>query len=146
LDIGCGECLLAWLLFERRKDIEKVIGIDASPEMIKRANEIWMAGLEVKQGFAEELPFLSSEFDTVVMGQVLEHVRDPLSCAVEALRVLRYGGRLIVNVPADEQGPHGNHLRAYKSLSELTQLFGVAIDWTGEGRLHRYWYAWGERK
>lgn len=145
IDIGCGECLLAKLLREKRPDVKRYVGVDASEEMIRRARVVFSDSIVTVPGFAEDLHFNSSSFDTVVLGQVLEHVKDPLSVTTEAARVLRRGGRLIVNVPADERAPHGNHLRVYHSQAEMMIPFGMAINWQGEGRLHGYWFAWGER-
>lgn len=145
IDIGCGECLLAKLLKERRPDVKHYVGIDASDEMIRRARAVFADSIVTVQGYAEDLHFNFGAFDTVVLGQVLEHVKDPLGVTMEAVRVLKKGGRIIVSVPADERAPHGNHLRVYHSQAEMMIPFGLAIDWQGEGRLHGYWFAWGER-
>jgi SAM-dependent methyltransferase len=133
IDIGCGECLLAKLLRETRPDVKRYVGIDASDEMIRRARAVFADSIVTVQGYAEDLHFNFGVFDTVVLGQVLEHVKDPLGVTMEAVRVLKGGGRLIVNVPADERKPHGNHLRVYHSQAEMMIPFGLAIN------------AWGER-
>lgn len=145
LDVGCGECLLAYLLTIRRDDIKRYVGLDPSPEMIARAVRVLGSTIEIKEGFAENLPYKAGEFDTVVLGQTLEHVRDAVETAQEAMRVLKKGGRLIVNVPAFETQPHGNHLRVFRSCADMMTLFGLGIVWSGEGRLHNFWFAWGER-
>ncbi len=80
------------------------------------------------------------------MGQVLEHVYDEGVVAHEALRVLRPGGRLIANVPADDDEPHGNHVRVYENERALMDLFGDEVTWGGWGRLRRFWHAWGEKR
>ena len=59
--------------------------------------------------------------------------------ALERQRVRR---RLIVNVPCDDQEPHGNHLHVFESLEELLSLF-PGIAWEGRGILHRFYFAWG---
>jgi len=91
------------------------------------------------------LPFEDNEFDCVVLGQLLEHVYDEKRAASEALRVLRTGGRLIVNVPADDREPHGNHVRVFHSVEEVQALFEPSIKWEGAGRLQRFYFAWGEK-
>jgi len=50
-------------------------------------------------GVGEELPFRDHAFDAVISKAVLEHVRAPLRCAEEIVRVLKPGGRLICAVP-----------------------------------------------
>lgn len=137
LDIGCAQGLLGHLLPPQFE----YVGIDASQTMVKRARALF--GLDARQAYAESLPFETGEFDTVVMGQVLEHVLDAEAAAREALRVLK--GRLIVNVPATDTEPHGNHLRVFLTPEEMMGLFKREIHWMGWGRVHHYWYAWGEK-
>jgi ubiquinone/menaquinone biosynthesis C-methylase UbiE len=143
LDVGCGQCLLGHLLRQHRPDVERYVGLDSWDEMLNEAKE--RGDFELWLGDAEELPFQEGEFDSVILGQVLEHVYDANDATMEALRVLRAGGRLIVNVPADDAEPHGNHVRVFKSVYEMQAPFRAFVQWQGEGRLHRYWFAWGEK-
>ncbi|GJE56445.1 MULTISPECIES: class I SAM-dependent methyltransferase [Methylobacterium] len=50
-------------------------------------------------GVGEALPFLDDSFDGVLSIVVLEHVRDPFTCAREIARVLKPGGTLYCCVP-----------------------------------------------
>ena len=50
-------------------------------------------------GVGECLPFKDGAFDAVISSAVLEHVRDPFTCAAEIVRVLKPGGKLFCCVP-----------------------------------------------
>jgi SAM-dependent methyltransferase len=50
-------------------------------------------------GVGERLPFEDNTFDAVLSIAVLEHVRDPFTCAKEISRVLKPGGELYCSVP-----------------------------------------------
>lgn len=140
LDVGCGQALLGHLLAQ---DGVHYVGLDSWPDMLSEAAhrgdfELWL-------GDAGKMPFGEDEFDCVVLGQVLEHVYDAEKAASEALRVLCTGGRLIVNVPADDDEPHGNHVRVFNSVDEMQALFDPRVEWEGEGRLQRFYFAWGNK-
>lgn len=50
-------------------------------------------------GVGESLPFKDNSFDAVFSIAVLEHVRDPFTCAKEISRVLKPGGDLYCSIP-----------------------------------------------
>jgi SAM-dependent methyltransferase len=56
--------------------------------------------------FAEHLPFASAQFDTAHVRSVIDHVMNPELVFLEARRVLKPGGQLIVGtyVPGGESG------------------------------------------
>src|SRR6185295_7888354 len=47
----------------------------------------------------EPLPFEDSDFDVVVAGELLEHLRDPRRVVADVRRVLRPGGTFVASVP-----------------------------------------------
>ena len=64
------------------------------------------------------LPFDNGEFDTVLMIEVLEHVREQREAVREALRVLRAGGVLVLATPhALDQSHWWNRLRYRNALT-----------------------------
>ena len=89
LDVGCGTGRLASALVERYSC--KVWGVDPEPEMIDVARTQVPAGVGLKIGRAEDLPFKDGWFERVTMTLVLQLV-DRRKAFPEALRVLGPGG------------------------------------------------------
>jgi ubiquinone/menaquinone biosynthesis C-methylase UbiE len=67
--------------------------IDRSPDMLSRAAA---KGLETVQADAQRLPFGDGSFDAAVMISMLHHVEDRRAALIEARRILRPGGRLVL--------------------------------------------------
>lgn len=100
LDVGCGTGTLAIAAKRHVGPTGTVYGIDASPEMIARANKkARKAGIEVvfKNGLAQALPFPDAQFDAVLSTVMLHHLprKARQECASEMRRVLKPGGRVL---------------------------------------------------
>jgi SAM-dependent methyltransferase len=104
LDVGCGTGRLAAALAERAA--ARVWGIDGSAEMVAVAREALPAGVGVRQGDAERLPFREGWFDRVTMSLVLHLVDRPLALA-EARRVVSGEGRVAISTF------HPDHFASY---------------------------------
>jgi len=113
LDVGCGTGTLAIAAKRRVGPEGNVHGIDASPEMIARAEKkARKAGVEVgfKNTLAEALPFPAAHFDVVLSTVMLHHLPRKVrqQCAREIQRVLKPGGRLLAidfaNPAGEERG------------------------------------------
>jgi ubiquinone/menaquinone biosynthesis C-methylase UbiE len=101
LDIGCGTGTLAVAAKRKVGASALVCGIDPSSEMIARARgKASRARMDVafEIAQAESLPFPDARFDVVTSTVMLHHLRRAarLQALVEARRVLRPGGRLLV--------------------------------------------------
>ncbi|HEX6142291.1 MAG TPA: class I SAM-dependent methyltransferase [Geminicoccaceae bacterium] len=95
LDLGIGPGLNLPLY---RRDLEEVVGIDPSPELLRRARRhtAWTHfPVRLHQALAEDLPLDSGSIDTVVMTWTLCSVGDPARALAEVRRVLRPGGALL---------------------------------------------------
>ncbi len=100
LDVGCGTGTLAIAAKQHVGSSGAVYGIDASPEMIARANnKARKAGVEInfRNGAAQTLPFPDAQFDVVLTTVMLHHLprKARQECACEMRRVLKPGGRVL---------------------------------------------------
>ncbi|MCB2074254.1 MAG: class I SAM-dependent methyltransferase [Novosphingobium sp.] len=89
LDLGCGKAPLFGMYFEFASEVVRADqGSTHGSEFI-----------DIQLDINEPLPFADATFDTVILSDVLEHLRDPANCLAEIHRVLKVGGKLILNVP-----------------------------------------------
>ena len=91
LDVGCGTGRLVQALADRYGC--RVAGVDPTPEMLVAAGKRVPAGVALKLGRAEELPFEDAAFGRVVMTLVVQHVDRPRAFS-EIARVLEPDGKL----------------------------------------------------
>lgn len=93
LDVGCG---LGAYVRKLRAFSPEVYGVDIDPEKVSQARQ----ELEnIALAPAEELPFPDGFFDVVLLHEVVEHVQDDRRATLEAFRVTRTGGRVVVFAP-----------------------------------------------
>jgi len=97
VDLGTG----TGLLLERVASPDRrVIGVDASPEMLqearRRVEETPLPATELRLGSLEHLPLGDGEADIMVASMVLHHVADVPAVLRELRRGLAPGGRLLV--------------------------------------------------
>lgn len=94
LDAGGGTGRVAQFL---RGRAAQVVVADLSPKMLQQARK--KEGLLLVCSETEELPFLDESFARVIMVDALHHVRDQRRAAGELWRVLRPGGRIVIEEP-----------------------------------------------
>jgi SAM-dependent methyltransferase len=94
LEIGGGQSGLTALLYPGTQ----VVNMDLEPTFAEsRYNQ--RPGMSFLCGDATRLPFPNASFDAVTLFDVLEHVPDDESAALEVLRVLRPGGFVMISSP-----------------------------------------------
>jgi ubiquinone/menaquinone biosynthesis C-methylase UbiE len=136
LDVGCGTGSLAVAAKQRVGTDGAVFGIDASPEMIARANrKARKAAVDIafQQAAAEALPFPDQQFDLVLSTLMLHHLprKTRQACACEIRRVLRPGGRLLA---VDFGSPSHQrlslithfHRHGYTNLDDIIAMLNAA--------------------
>ena len=93
LDVGCGDGGFCELAAARRG--AEVSGIDADAAAVARARRR-VPSADLRVGFMEVLPWLDDAFDAVVGFNAFQYALDIDLALLEALRVLRPGGRVAV--------------------------------------------------
>lgn len=74
------------------------------------------------------LPFPSDSIDIIQLSQVLEHVLYPLELCVECNRVLKPGGKLLIDVPVYSYAiAHRRPRNTIASFDQLWQSTGVPM-------------------
>jgi ubiquinone/menaquinone biosynthesis C-methylase UbiE len=94
LDAACGTGRHSAGLARRG---HRVVGVDASPEMLVRAAGA-VPGATFVRGDLERLPVRDAALDVAVCALALAHLPHLEGAVVELARVLRPGGRLVVSV------------------------------------------------
>ncbi len=145
LDLGCGSGRHAGEAL-RFKDVF-VIGADidinnmtAAVEKLKFHDELMPRSTGTWGVVAADItsiPFKDDFFDIVICSEVMEHILDHEKAALEATRVLKHGGSMVVSVPRtypervcwrfskEYRTTPGGHIRIYEK-DELTALFEKA--------------------
>jgi SAM-dependent methyltransferase len=129
LDFGCGDGALS-LYLAREKSPRRIVGVDLDPSAIKRAMSSSASAspgeetcVEFVVGSVDGLPVADQSFDTLVALDCLEHVMSPRPILRDWYRVLRPGGRCLIEW-FPYKGPWGPHMEALIPVPWAHILFG----------------------
>jgi SAM-dependent methyltransferase len=128
LDMGCGTGACPAIYAARTGNLS--LGFDISHAAVNFAKEE-AARLRLRCGYLAadvyRAPFKTGSFDTVYIGQTIEHLHDEDTPLREARRMLAANGTLLVTVPKEDLVPSDDHVRIYtrESLEALLRRHGA---------------------
>lgn len=146
LDIGSDNGVISYLLRQRGG---RWASADLDQEAVDAIRSL--VGADVHRIDGESIPFGDGEFDCVVIVDFLEHIPDDAGFLVELHRILKPGGKLVVNVPNRKESmlrklrnalgqtdeKHG-HLRPGYTKRELRDLLEDRFEWEGAHTYSRF--------
>ena len=104
---------------------ENVYGVDI--ETVKETDHY-------KKASAEKIPFESNMFDTLIAGELIEHLGEPRKFILEANRLLKKGGTMVLTTPNRDSLINrifkNNHMPLHISLFNAKELSNL-IDGCG---------------
>ena len=129
LDLGSGGGLDCFLAAKKVGESGRVIGVDMTPEMIRRATanakRLKLTNVEFRQGLLEELPVESNTVDVAISNCVINLAPDKAMVFKEVFRVLRPGAKLSVSDIVTD-GPLPETIK--KSLSAWAGCIAGALE------------------
>lgn len=96
LDIGCGEGLFAFILFQEKIDT----GVDPDEKELKRAGQYGMYD-ELIKCYGQQIPKEDKTFNTIFSNSVLEHIPEIEKVLKEVHRLLTNEGSFYITVPTN---------------------------------------------
>jgi arsenite methyltransferase len=128
LDLGSGGGVDVFLAANRVGEEGWVIGVDMTPEMIRKARSNARKGgyknVEFRLGEIEDLPVEDESVDVILSNCVINLSPDKEKVFAEAYRVLRPGGRIVVSdIVTDKELP--DEIR--KSFAAWAECIGGAL-------------------
>jgi ubiquinone/menaquinone biosynthesis C-methylase UbiE len=149
LDVGCGTGELLVRLAQAYSQA-RLVGIDPVPEMLAVARRKLPPTVELRKGWATNLPSEDRSFDLVVSCNVFHYIRQPLDALHEMDRVLVPGGQWVITDWCDDYLAcrlcdwylrlfDAAHFKVY-GRRECLQLLNEAG--YPEARLERYKISW----
>lgn len=101
LDVACGTGVVTRLAAARVGKGGAVSGLDVNPGMlaVARSTNSHGAAIDWYETSAEAMPLADASFDVVLCQMGLQFIPDKVQALKECRRVLRPGGRIVLNLP-----------------------------------------------
>lgn len=97
LEVGVGSGRLANLLTIKKKCKVYCVEKDAAMASIGKSKCVEMLNMDIE---TEELPYGGGTFDCIILGNVLEHMKEPSKILIKLKKYLSDNGFLIYSVPS----------------------------------------------
>jgi 2-polyprenyl-3-methyl-5-hydroxy-6-metoxy-1,4-benzoquinol methylase len=125
LDLGCGVGFFGGTAQRRGA---RVTGLDFSAVALEMCRQLQPA-IPVVRGDATKLPYADRSFDVVLMNDIVEHLAEEMGAQMmrETFRVLRPGGRLVVDTDNDAFLMHKKGFRRINDWLEKDTPQRVAL-------------------
>ncbi len=101
LDVGCGTGELLVRLAAKYPNA-RLSGLDPVPEMLAVGRTKLSENVDLRAGWANELPWPDGAFDVVVSCNMFHYITHPVAAVQEMERVLRPGGRFVITDWCDD--------------------------------------------
>lgn len=141
LDFGCGDGALS-LYLAGVGEASSITGVDLDPVAVHRAKVAHAEAslsqsvdIDFLQGSIDRLPIPDASIDVIVAFDCLEHVMAPLPIFREWFRVLRPGGRCLLEW-FPYKGPWGPHMESLIPIPWAHVLFGQKAMFRAAQRLY----------
>ena len=129
LDFGCGDGQLSFFLAKEKRP-RRIVGVDINPPAIERAKTSLSSSaipegvrIDFMVGSTDRLPVPDQSIDTLLAFDCLEHIMSPGAIMREWYRVLRPGGRCLIEW-FPYKGPWGPHMEALIPVPWAHVVFG----------------------
>jgi SAM-dependent methyltransferase len=138
LDAGCGTGGFLAYLKRHRPDL-RTTGIEWAEQAAIRAHS--KSQTSIARGSVNALPFADNSFDAAVSADVLCHgAVEPTQALQELKRILKPGGRLVVNMPAYTWMLAAHDRRVHNVRRQTTTQTAEMLRQAGFTRIRaRYW-------
>ena len=123
-DVGCGAGMAAQLAARRGAE---VAGVDAAESLLGIARERVAVG-DFRLADLEELPFADGSFDFVTGFNAFQFAANPVAALVEARRVAKPNGRIVVLTWGSPQGMDAAALAPFR-YDDGSYRLGASFRW-----------------
>ena len=142
LDFGCGDGPLSLHLACTARPLS-IVGVDVIPEAIERARAaaaridplLRACPLEFRVGHTQRLPVDDASIHTILAFDCMEHIMNPDAIMAEWRRVLRPGGRVLIEW-SPFKSPWGGHMQSLIPIPWAHILFGERALFEAAERLY----------
>ena len=121
IDLGCGK---APLYLKYKQFVSDVTCVDWGNSAHK--NEY----VDVECDLTKKLPFDECSFDTIIMSSVVEHIPEPALLWAEIARILKPGGRILMDTPFYyplHEIPHDYYRYSSYALRRFAESHGLEV-------------------